>query len=69
MIDTTNRFKFWNRVVGWMVFAIATISYLLTMEPTTSLWAVETGAVEKTRYQSYLRLYEKSSQIKLWELK
>lgn len=31
--------------------------------------AVEAGEVEKTRYDSYLRLYEKSSQIKLWELK
>ena len=31
--------------------------------------AVEAGDVEKTRYDSYLRLYEKSSQIKLWELK
>lgn len=31
--------------------------------------AVEEGKVEKTRYDSYLRLYEKSSQIKLWELK
>lgn len=31
--------------------------------------AVETGAIEKTRYESYLRLYEKASQIKLWELK
>ncbi len=31
--------------------------------------AVEQGDIEKTRYQSYLRLYEKSSQIKLWELK
>ena len=31
--------------------------------------AVETGELEKTRYDSYLRLYEKSSQIKLWELK
>ncbi len=31
--------------------------------------AVETGEIEKTRYESYLRLYEKSSQIKLWELK
>lgn len=31
--------------------------------------AVEAGQVEKTRYESYLRLYEKSSQIKLWELK
>ena len=31
--------------------------------------AVEDGKVEKTRYESYLRLYEKASQIKLWELK
>jgi ribosome biogenesis GTPase len=31
--------------------------------------AVEAGELEATRYDSYLRLYEKSSQIKLWELK
>jgi ribosome biogenesis GTPase len=31
--------------------------------------AAESGEIEKTRYDSYLRLYEKSSQIKLWELK
>ena len=31
--------------------------------------AVETGSIEKTRYDSYLRLYEKASQIKTWELK
>ena len=31
--------------------------------------AVEQGLIEKTRYDSYLRLYEKSSQVKLWELK
>ncbi len=31
--------------------------------------AVEESGIEKTRYDSYLRLYEKSSQIKLWELK
>ncbi len=30
--------------------------------------AVEAGQVEKTRYDSYLRLYEKASQIKLWEI-
>ncbi len=30
--------------------------------------AVEMGQVEKTRYDSYLRLYEKSSQLKPWEL-
>ena len=31
--------------------------------------AAEQGEIEKTRYDSYLRLYEKSSQIKEWELK
>jgi ribosome biogenesis GTPase len=31
--------------------------------------AVGTGEIEKTRYDSYLRLYEKASQIKQWELK
>ena len=31
--------------------------------------AVEAGKIERTRYDSYLRLYEKASQIKLWELK
>ncbi len=31
--------------------------------------ACQRGEIEKTRYDSYLRLYEKSSQIKLWELK
>ena len=31
--------------------------------------AVEDGQLEKTRYESYLRLYEKASQIQLWELK
>jgi len=31
--------------------------------------ALESGAVQPTRYDSYLKLYEKASQIKLWELK
>lgn len=31
--------------------------------------AFENGEIEKTRYDSYLKLYEKSSQIKVWELK
>ena len=30
--------------------------------------AVQEGFVEKTRYESYLRLYEKAEQVKLWEL-
>ena len=31
--------------------------------------AMEKGQVEKTRYDSYLRLYEKAEQINAWELK
>ena len=31
--------------------------------------AVAAGEIEKSRYDSYLRLYEKASQIKLWEVK
>ena len=31
--------------------------------------AVEAGELEQTRYDSYLRLYEKASQVKQWELK
>ena len=31
--------------------------------------AVEAGAVERTRYDSYLKLYEKASQVKTWEIK
>ena len=39
-------------------------------EPACSVrQAVEEGKIERSRYDSYLRLYEKSSQIKTWELK
>ena len=31
-------FKHWDRIIGWVVFAIAAVSYLLTMEPSSSLW-------------------------------
>ena len=31
--------------------------------------ALKAGSLEKTRYESYCKLYEKASQIKLWELK
>ena len=31
--------------------------------------ACEAGKIEKTRYESYLRLYEKACQVKTWELK
>ena len=30
--------------------------------------AVEAGEIEQTRYESYLRLYEKAQQVKQWEL-
>lgn len=32
------RFKLYNNVVGWAVFAIAAITYLMTIEPTASFW-------------------------------
>ncbi len=31
--------------------------------------AVETGEIEPTRYESYLRLYEKAEKVKTWEIK
>ncbi len=31
-------YKFWNNISGWAVFTIATVVYLLTMEPSSSLW-------------------------------
>ena len=31
--------------------------------------AVEAGDIEASRYESYLKLYDKASQIKLWEIK
>lgn len=31
-------YKSLNDVVGWLVFAIATLTYLLTLEPTASFW-------------------------------
>jgi len=31
-------FRRWDNILGWAVFAIAAVTYLLTIEPTTSLW-------------------------------
>lgn len=31
-------YKSLNNLVGWLIFAIATIAYLLTLEPTASFW-------------------------------
>ncbi|QQS52568.1 MAG: DUF2723 domain-containing protein [Bacteroidota bacterium] len=33
-----NTFKLYNRILGWLVFLIAAITYILTAEPTVSLW-------------------------------
>lgn len=38
MIDSLNRFNRWNNIIGWVVFFVASLTYLMTMEPTTSLW-------------------------------
>jgi len=31
-------FSLWNKIIGWIVFAIALITYSLTVEPTASFW-------------------------------
>ena len=33
-----NSFKLYNRIFGWLVFVIASGTYILTAEPTVSLW-------------------------------
>ena len=35
---TDNQFKKYNLIVGWAVFAVALITYGLTVEPTVSFW-------------------------------
>jgi len=32
------KFRLWENIIGWAVFAVAAITYLLTLEPTMSLW-------------------------------
>lgn len=35
---TTFNYKKWNALLGWFTFAIALITYILTVEPTMSFW-------------------------------
>ena len=44
-----NIFRRWNRIVGWAVFAIAALTYLLTIEPSSSLW--DCGEFVATSYK------------------
>ncbi len=32
------KFRLWDNILGWTVFAVAAVTYLMTIEPTTSLW-------------------------------
>src|SRR5674476_1315682 len=31
-------YKFYNTVVGWFIFLVAAVVYLMTIEPTASFW-------------------------------
>ena len=33
-----NKYKLINNITGWVVFAVAALVYLLTVEPTASFW-------------------------------
>ena len=37
---TPAKFKKWNIILGWITFAIALVTYTLTLEPTVSAWDV-----------------------------
>ncbi|MCU0458994.1 MAG: DUF2723 domain-containing protein [Bacteroidales bacterium] len=32
------KFRLWENIIGWVVFAMAAFTYLMTIEPTMSLW-------------------------------
>ena len=35
---TMKRYNLINNSLGWVIFAIATVTYMLTLEPTASFW-------------------------------
>ena len=37
-LPNMKNFKLWNNLLGWLSFAIAATTYLLTMEPSASFW-------------------------------
>lgn len=45
----TLNYKKLNNIIGWMIFAIATVVYILTLEPTTSWW--DCGEYISTAYK------------------
>lgn len=45
----TLNYKKYNNLIGWMVFAIASMVYILTLEPTTSWW--DCGEYISTAYK------------------
>jgi hypothetical protein len=48
-IAMTFNYKKWNNIIGWLVFAIATLVFVLTLEPTTSWW--DAGEYIATAYK------------------
>ncbi len=45
----TLNYKKFNNIIGWVIFAIATVVYILTLEPTTSWW--DCGEYISTAYK------------------